>query len=306
VEGVVFVFIVSLATFIYSPDARAETVRRDRLAVLQQFDPDVLRGLDYRAGRLVKLTPASWLDAGRLAFDLQPGADPDPFGRLTDDLSLPPGGYQIGVTFAGRGPHAGDLLAAVGGGQAIARADGPLGAHVVLPLRMPVAVPHLWVQLSDPASARAARRVEIVPTTVVPRRERVDADTRTVESIPHRPDAYVAYINDYTFPEGGVFWTRGTGSGEVLVAAAGAGQVLLTLHIGPVAATVRVEVAGQRLDIPLQADETRPVTFQIPGVAPYVPVRVQASAAFRPSDYDSKSTDRRSLGCQVRIEVEGD
>jgi hypothetical protein len=305
VEGVLFVFFVSLATFTYSPDVRAETVQRDRLAMLQQFDPDALRGLDYRSGRLVKLTPDLWLDAGRLVFDLPADADPDPIGRLTDDLSLPPGGYQIGVTFAGGGLRGGDLLAAVGGGQVIARAEGPLGARVVLPLRMPVAVPHLWVQLSEPASARTARRVDIVPTTVVPRRERVDAETRTVESIPHRPDAYIAYVDDEAFPEGGVFWTRGTGSGEVLVAAAGAAQMLLTLHVGPTAGTVHLEIAGERRDISLQANETRPVTFQIPPGAPYVPVRVQASAAFRPSDYESQSTDRRSLGCQVRIEVEG-
>ena len=36
-----------------------------------------------------------------------------------------------------------------------------------------------------------------------------------------------------------------------------------------------------------------------------VPVRVQAPGAFRPADYERGSTDQRSLGCQVRIEVSG-
>jgi hypothetical protein len=304
VEGVVTVVIASAASVTYSTDARAETVQRGRMALLTRFDPDAIRGLDYRDGRLTKLTPERWIDAGHLEFDIRADADPDPLGRLTDGLSLPPGSYEIGVTFASGGPHAGDLLAAAGGGQVIARADGPLGSRVLLPARVPVPVPHLWVQLTDPASTRDARRVDLIASAIVPQHERPDVEVRSVESVPRRPGAYIAYTNDDAFPEGGVFWTRGTEEGEVLLAPAGSRTAVVTLHVGPPGGTVHVRVGGASQGVTLTREETRQLTVDLPAGAPYVPVRVQVSSAFRPADYDPQSTDRRLLGCQVRIEVE--
>src|SRR4029077_8097577 len=97
------------------------------------------------------------------------------------------------------------------------------------------------------ASARGAVRVEIDPLSIVPASQRPHIDAGVVESLPGRQNAYMVYVDEGTFPEGGVFWTRGTSRGEVLVAPAGASTVVLTLHLGPVGGTVRLEVRGRRV-----------------------------------------------------------
>ena len=107
--------------------------------------------------------------------------------------------------------------------------DLPLPRLTTMAVSMPVAVPQLWVQMADAPSAAGARRVDIQPTLLVPEGQRVHADVRRVESVPGRPDAYLAYVNDYAFAEGGVFWTRGTGEASVMVATGGAPFVALTL-----------------------------------------------------------------------------
>jgi hypothetical protein len=305
IEAVVLVLVASLTTGTLSAASRADAVQRGRMAMLMRFDPDALRALDYRRGRVGKMTPDAWLEAGRLTFEMGPPSDADPQGRLTDGLALPAGSYQLGVGFRDAGSHAGDLLASLGGGQVLARAVGPLGAHASLPFTLPVEVPQLWVQLSNPSSAPAARRVDINPVAVVPRHARLDASVSAVESIAGHANAYLAYIGDGAFPEGGVFWTRGTDPADVLVVPAGAQRVVLTLHIGPGGGTVRLQANGRALDTVMAPNDTRTVTVAVPASAAYVPIRIQAPTAFTPADIDSHSSDQRLLGCQVRVEVSG-
>jgi hypothetical protein len=147
--------------------------------------------------------------------------------------------------------------------------------------------------------------VEIEPLSIVPASQRPHIDAEAVESLPGRQNAYMVYVDEGTFPEGGVFWTRGTSRGEVLVAPAGASTVVLTLHLGPVGGTVRLEVGGRKLDVMMSADETRTVTVDVPVGSSYVSIAVQAPGAFRPADVDPTSSDMRSLGCQVRVAVDG-
>jgi len=79
---------------------------------------------------------------------------------------------------------------------------------------------------------------------------------------------------------------------------------VLTLHVGPQQTSVSLRVAGRAETLSLQPNETRAVRFALPAGAAVVPIAVQASAAFRPSEVDRSSTDRRQLGCQVRVELE--
>jgi hypothetical protein len=109
------------------------------------------------------------------------------------------------------------------------------------------------------------------------------------------------YADADTFPENGVFWTQGTSAGEVLVAPGGASTLVLTLHVGPAAGTVRLAVDGQDRSVTLARGETRELDISLPPAARLVPVVVQAPGRFRPSDSESGSTDRRWLGCQVRV-----
>jgi hypothetical protein len=303
-EGVLFAAIASVVAGPFSPTVRAQTVRQGRLAMIRGFDPVRLRAFDYRRGQLVSMTIDEWLAASGLTFELDPTAALDPQGRLTEGLSLPAGAYQVAAFFQDRSPRTGDLMIALGGGHVLAKAAGPLVTPTRLQFATPIEVPQLWVQVSDPASARGAVRVEIEPLSIVPASQRPHIDAGVVESLPGRQNAYMVYVDEGTFPEGGVFWTRGTSRGEVLVAPAGSSTIVLTLHLGPVGGTVRLQVGGRQLDVLMSAGETRTVAVEVPSRFSYVSVAVQAPGAFRPADVDPTSSDVRLLGCQVRVAVD--
>ena len=112
------------------------------------------------------------------------------------------------------------------------------------------------------------------------------------------------YTDDNTYPEGGVFWTRRTARGTVSVLPAGAAVIVLTLHVGPNGGLVRLEVGGERMDTMLGPNETRRLSIAVPKGAVSVPISVQAPGSFLPIDVEPGSRDMRSLGCQVRVELQ--
>jgi hypothetical protein len=113
----------------------------------------------------------------------------------------------------------------------------------------------------------------------------------------------IIYADDDTYPEGGVFWTRETRAAKVLVATGGASTLIMTLHVGPSAGGVRLIVDGEDHSVTLAADQTLVTSIPLKGGARLIPIVVEAPGRFRPSDRDPRSTDRRWLGCQVRIEL---
>jgi hypothetical protein len=131
----------------------------------------------------------------------------------------------------------------------------------------------------------------------------VSVPVRRIESVPGRPGAYMAYTNGNAFPEGGIFWTRGTAEADVLIAPAGATALHLTLHAGPVNGSVRLTIDGQARDVMLRSGETRVESIALRPDAQYVALKVQSPGGFRPADVERGSTDTRLLGCQVRVEV---
>ena len=305
-EGAVGLVLVSALVGPYAADARAETVRRGRQALMDRFDPGALRALDYRGNRLRKMTSDEWIGASALVIDRDPAEPVDPQGRLTDALALPPGEYRLSVGFRGAAPPGADVLMALGGGHVLARRAAPLGNPATLGFVVPVAVPRLWVQLTDPSAAAQVNRLEIAPVAIVAASARVAVHVRAVEAVSGRPNAYMAYVDDGTYAEGGVFWTRGTGEGEVLIAPAGASRVRLTLHVGPSGGPVRLTIDGDAREVAMAPNETRVVPVDVPTGASVMRLRVRASGSFVPADADPRSGDRRSLGCQVRVEVESD
>jgi len=124
-----------------------------------------------------------------------------------------------------------------------------------------------------------------------------------MEPIAGRPNAFIAYRDDKAYPEGGVFWTDGTSRARLFILPAGARELVLTLHVGANGGTVSVDVDGRRQQLALQHDETRQLTVPLPAGVDRVPMTVESSAAFRPSEHDPKSSDTRSLGVQVRVEL---
>lgn len=104
------------------------------------------------------------------------------------------------------------------------------------------------------------------------------------------------------YAEGSSFWTMGTERARVLMPMSGQRRADVTVHIGPAGGTCTTIVAGDKRAEPMQPNETRVLTFDgLPPDATWLPVSVQASRAFRPSDVDPASGDRRLLGCQVQV-----
>ena len=296
-----FVMIASVLSRPLAADAKLETTNRGRMALMTDYDPHRLRAFDY--GTRSKMTPAQWIAAGGATVDLDPAQPADGYGRLTDALALPPGRYTVTVWFENNGPRDGDLLLALGGGQVIRRVEGPLPNPLVVPFAMPVAVPNLWVQATDVATAQRAVKVEIKADSLVPAGERLNVDARAVETVPGRPNAYMEYTNEWSYPEGGVFWTRGTGEASLIVVPAGANEIILTLHVGPNAGSIRLTVGKQSQEVSMRAEETRDVAVPIAAGTPYVEIRAQAPSDFRPADDYPSSADTRRLGCQIRVQV---
>lgn len=303
-EGVAFWMLAALVAGPTSATVHAETVRRGRFALLDKFEPAARRGFDYRAGDLTGMSAARWLESGSLTFSFDSREPPDSQGRLTEGLSLPAGDYDVSVLFRDGAPHAGDLIVSGPGGHMMVRTDAGRAQLVTVRLQMPVAVPDVQVRMSNPAGAAAVRRVEIVPRAIQPRSVRLQRDIRSVDSVPGRPGAYMAYLDRNAFPEGGVFWTHSTDAAEVAIATAGAPSVNLTIYTGPKAGVVQLVVDGRASDVAVGPGETRVLTMAVaPSNPGYMLVRVQSLSAFSPAEVDHQSSDTRLLGCQVRVEV---
>lgn len=295
-----FVAAASLFVRSFPAEVRASARTRGDLELIDRFDPVERRAFDYT--RLARLSPPEWLRTLNVAFDREPGTEPDGIGRLAGALHLPPGQYEARVWFEGA-RQGGSLQATVGYDNLIARVDAPLPNPAVLQLSLPVPVPSFWLQLTDLGAARAVRRLEIVARSVEPSSTRESVNVLAVEAVAGWMNGYVAYLAG-AYPENGVFWTRGKEAGRMLLAPAGASVALLRLESGPAPIEVRLAVGGEERTVALEPRETAEVRLSLPPGASAVPVEVQASASFRPSEVDPSSTDTRQLGCRVRLVLE--
>jgi hypothetical protein len=300
VGATAFVFVGSILSGPFPAAARADTVHRGRSGLMEAYDPDRVRGFDY--ARMARLDGAGLLRSSALTLEWR-GSEAAEEGRIAGPFSLPPGRYTAHVWFDGGGRQRdGDLLVSLGRGNVAARATGPLGNPTTLTFELPIAV-RASLELSAPQTARAARTAEIIPLAIVPDPRRLTLPAVAIESIEGRPNAYLVYTDDNTYPEGGVFWTRRTARGTVFVLPAGASSIVLTLHVGPNGGTVRLDVGGERMDTVLSPNETRRLSIAVPSGVAMVPISVQAPGSFLPIDVEPGSRDMRSLGCQVRVEL---
>ena len=277
---------------------RQATAVRGRIDLMRAVDGGSLRGLDY--GRRVRLNERQTLDLTAVRLQRSAGelaADPR---HLAGPFDLPAGRFTARLTFNHGLPSGASAFVTLGDGLEIRRAAGPLAGEATLAFALPVDAA-VWIAVSDEAAARAVQQVDIVAESVVPRHARPAIDVHAIEPIAGGRDAYLVYADDATYPEGGVFWTRGTDEGQVWVSTGGAPSLILTLHVGSQAGRIRVIVDGQDRSVTLARDETRELEIPLGRGDRLVPIAIQASASFRPSDHEPGSTDRRWLGGQVRI-----
>jgi hypothetical protein len=301
VSAGVVVFVVSGAALAGAPAVDSQqraTALRGRLELMRAFDSASTRGLDYAISRRLSdrlLLARSAVRVSRAEGPLS--ADPK---RLAGPFDLPPGRFAVRVGYdgAGRGDRAAVFTVMMGDRVLIARgtADSTTPLEFELPVQGPV-----WLDAVGEALAASVQQVEIVPESIVSRRSRAAIEVHALEAIEGRPGSFIVYADADTFPENGVFWTKGTSAGHVLVAPAGASTLVLTLHVGPNAGAVRLMVDGHDRSVTLARDETRQLEVPLAPAARLVPVVVESAGSFRPSDHELGSTDRRSLGCQVRV-----
>jgi len=270
--------------------ARDEMARRGALDLIWSAD-DSLRPFDYDSFARIDETRL------RALATVTSKHYPPP------SFALPEGRYEARVWFGGSLERQGSVAVSSSGRVTFARTDGALANPAVLPFELPVATGRLSVAVADDAVAASVSRVDIVPTVLVSARERERRAARRIESVPDRAGAYVIYVDDNTYPEGGVFWTRGAEEAEVLLAPGNYSRLGLTLHLGPQAGLVRVSVAGQSQTVAVEANSAAEVQIDLPHGQRLVPIRIQSPTSFRPSSVNPSSDDTRLLGCQVRMDV---
>jgi hypothetical protein len=183
------------------------------------------------------------------------------------------------------------------------RVEGALVNPAVVPFDLPVHVGRVTVDVADQALAASVVRIEIVPRAIVPRHARAAVPVRAIESIADRPGGYIVYTDDRAYPEGGVFWTRGTDRATIAVASAGATRLRLVLHLGPHEGNVSLSIGEEDHAVHVAAGEIAVFETDLPTGVPLVPVSVRSPTTFRPSEVDRSSKDMRRLGCQVRVEL---
>ena len=299
--ALIFIGAASLMAVRVSAGERLEAARRGAAEVLWEYDPQRMHALDY--GRLARVNQAAVLDLSRIAVDLGSGAANSTQRMMVGPVSLPAGSYHARIWLSEGSGQDGDVVVSSSDRAVYARVSNSVQNPVSVLFQLPFGVRRLTVTATR-AVAQHAIRAEIGPQAVLPPGEREPALARSIEAIPEHPGAYIGYLNEHAYPEGGVFWTRGTGQAEVLVAPDGARRLSVTLFSGPSGADCTVILSGEPQTVKTTAGQISTVSFAVPPGRRFVPLAVRASTFFRPSDTDPASTDSRGLGCQVRIGLE--
>lgn len=281
----------------FSPSARLDTAEHGRENLIAAFDDGRLRAWDYGVG--ARADAAFVLAHAALHRTRRDGDLNDDPARLAGPFDLAAGEYAVRVWFTGEPApavvhyHRGPALATFGPAVPSPAVEGRLS--------FPVDAPVVWVGVADAAIAARVTAVDIVPLSIVPASVRPRVEPTAIE--PLEGGGLLVYGDRNSYPENGVFWTRGTRTATVYVAPGTARRLTATLHVGPNGGTVTVVVNGQRHAIPIPAGGTADLAVPIDRPDALIPVTIAAPASFVPALTDPKSDDARSLGCQVRIRL---
>lgn len=279
---------------------RDATALRGDLDVLWRYDGGRFRTFDY--SQLARTTPERLRELTTLRLRPRVPADATAPYEL-GPLELPPGTFEASVWFAGNATRAGEVTVA-GPRATFGSRAGTLGNPTTFPVTLPVAGRRVMVRLADLTLARAATEVRLVPRSIEPPPARDPRPVRAVEALHGREGAYLVYTDGDAYPEMGTFWSRGTAATTLLVAPAGATRMTLTLSTGPMSGTVTLSAGDRSQVVRMVSGAEQQVTFDLAPGSRLVPLTVQSSTMFRPSEVARDSRDFRGLGCQVRIALE--
>jgi hypothetical protein len=274
---------------------RQSVTVRGQLSLMREYDPTRLRAFD--ATHFKRLGPDEALAVSALSLQRRAGEEIANPRVLEGPFELPEGAFEAQVWFTGN--VASDVFVALSDDVVLARTKMPGKNPAVVSFDLPLRTP-AFVGVSDVTAARAVSRVVIRPLTLVPQSARDANASHVVEPVGGEIPGYMAYADDHTYPENGVFWTRDTQQGSIVVVTAGASTLRLVLHVGPTGGPIAIEVGGQSSEVEMRPDETRELSFPLTPGTRRVAVSVKSARSFRPADVDPRSDDRRLLGCQVR------
>lgn len=305
VVSVLFVLGGAVVTSSPAPSAREATSTRGAIDVMTRFDGSRFRTLDYQTMR--RASPEQLRQLTSLSIT---PLDPLPNrvgerGQVIAPVSLPPGRYETRIWFGSAAARRGEVAVEVLNQAVFAHFEGELQNPATVPFDLPVSVRRMMVRVRDMDAAKAVTRVELVPIAVVPPPSREPSPARTVESIPSRDGAFIAYIDENVYPERGSFWTRGVVPTTVLIAPAGAAKMTLTLSTGPMDSQVTVQFGKEApRTLSMASDRNTTLSLDVPAGARLVPLTIGSSTMFRPAEVDPAARDVRGLGCQVNIAFE--
>jgi hypothetical protein len=291
--------ILNSLTLRVPPEERDAVARRGVMDLLWRYDARRHRPFDY--SQLRRIDQTQMLAASTLVVDRRHFTAGPPQRLLAGPFTLPPGAYEMRISLAG--DEGGEFVVSSSERAIFARRE-KMGNPVLVPFQLPVSVGRVMLSASTPQLANAVVRTEVVPTAVVPPGDREIAGVRAIESLPQHPGAYVVYLNEHAYPEGGVFWTRGTGDAAVVVAASGVRRLRLTVHSGPRDDEATITVVGVTRTVRTIAGQATEMTFDVPAGLQFIPITVHSSSFFRPIELDPASGDNRGLGCHVQIDLE--
>ena len=301
VAALTFLLVGAVMAATPAAESRQVIAQRGDLDVLWRFDGNRFRTLDYET--LTRIGPERFRELTTIEVGAQ-GAQVAAAGYTAGPLTLPPGAFEARLWFANADPRDGEVLVSALPRATFARQAGPLSNPTSIRFELPVAIRRLTIRVPDRRVGEAVSKLEIVPVAVVPALEREDISVRSIESLDVRAGAYLIYTDEHVYPEGPVFWSRGTAETTVWVAPAGASKMTLKLATGPQSGSVTVSVAGNTKTVLMAGKEIQDVSFDLPPGRQLVRLSVQSSVMFRPAETDAASNDRRGLGCQVRIGLE--
>jgi hypothetical protein len=147
--------------------------------------------------------------------------------------------------------------------------------------------------------AGAVREIRLVPEQIVNARSRL-SQRDTLAAVAGTSSS-IFFHDTHTWIEETGFWTRGRSTAELTFVPATIPAQRLSVHCGPMGGTVTLTSPGWRATLVVQPGVVQQVEVPVESAGAAVPMKIETSTGFVPSEHDPSSSDRRVLGCWFEV-----
>jgi len=282
-----------------APEARD----RRHIDMLDHFDP-------YARPVALRMDPISRIEARSVPslFELSARPVAAAAGQQFDArFALPAGRYRIQVighaSLSNEGPLSGRLALRAGtwGGSML---DWKVEGTETRQWSGDFVLPADIGMVSFATSGKLGNQVKelrIVPESVVPYLDRIAADDVSAAAAYDR--LLFLFHDEFAYPDTTGFWIRGASPTRVSVVSR-SGLLISDLRLvlqSRVQNVIHLEMPDRVWDERMEAGEEREIVIKPTSLDGTVRLRITAERGVYPVDADPRSTDRRNLGCYVRI-----